>query len=32
VQLRKGKPQLIGADAFGFLAEQPLTEEIELMP
>src|SRR5438094_630420 len=30
-ELRKRQSQLIGADPFGFLAEQPLAEEIELM-
>ena len=31
-QLRERKPQLIGTHPFGFLAEQPLTQQIQLMP
>jgi hypothetical protein len=31
-QLGKGEPQLIGADALGLLPEQPLAEDVELMP
>ena len=30
-QLRKGQPQLIGTDPFGFLPEETLTEDVELM-